>query len=93
MKIITNYLRQKYPDLPSSWSVYSIWKLDGEGEEIAELKGAIARPLQRGKNKGRLTWGKKLDSKRIFLMSMTEYNFAHEQPIENPCHQRQLQLL
>jgi hypothetical protein len=78
MKIITAYLKQKYPELPSNWHVYSIWKLDGEGEEIAELKGAIARPLQRGKNKGRLTWGKKLDGKRTFLMLMVEYHLAHE---------------
>jgi hypothetical protein len=78
MKTITNYLKQKYSDLPSDWHVYSIWKLDGEGEEVAELKGAIARPLQRGKNKGCLTWGRVLDGKRIFLMSMVEYHSAHE---------------
>lgn len=78
MQIITNYLKQKHPDLPSGWHVYSVWKLDGEGEEVAELKGAIARPLQRGKNKGHLTWGKKLDGKRTFLMSMSEYHSAHE---------------
>jgi hypothetical protein len=78
MQIITTYLKQKHPDLPSNWHVYSIWKLDGEGEEIAELKGAIARPLLRGKNKGRLTWGRVLDGKRTFLMSMVEYSLAYE---------------
>lgn len=78
MKIITNYLKQKHADLPSDWHVYSIWKLDGEGEEIAELKGAIARPLMRGKNKGRLTWGRKLEGKRTFLMSLNEYKLASE---------------
>lgn len=43
MKTITVYLKQKYPDLPSNWHVYSIRSLDGDGEEIAELKGAIVQ--------------------------------------------------
>jgi hypothetical protein len=78
MKTITNYLKQKHPDLPSEWNVYSIRALDGEGEKVAKLVGAIARPLKSGKNKGRLTWGRVLDGKRTFLMSMVEYHLAHE---------------
>jgi hypothetical protein len=78
MKIITAYLKQKYPDLPSDWHVYSHRLLDGEGDKVVRFEGAIARPLQRGKNKGRLTWGNKLEGKRTFLMSMTEYKLAHE---------------
>ena len=78
MKTITAYLKQKHPDLPSNWHVYSIRLLDGEGEEVGQLVGEIARPLQRGKNKGRLTWGRVLEGKRTFLMSMKEYSLAHE---------------
>lgn len=78
MKTITNYLKQKYPDLPENWHVYSIRLLDGEGERVGKIEGAIARPLQRGKNRGRLTWGKNLEGKRTFLMSLDEYNLAHE---------------
>ncbi len=78
MKLITAYLKQKYPDLPSDWQVYSIRLLDGEGEKIVKLEGAIARPLKQGKNKGRLTWGRVLDGKITFLMSLDEYNLAHK---------------
>jgi hypothetical protein len=85
MKTITAYLKQKYPDLPSNWSVYSIWKLDGEGEAIAQIKGAIARPLTRGKNKGRPTWGRVLEGKRTFLMSMKEYHLAYEKLEATTC--------
>lgn len=75
MQTITAYLKQKYPDLPSNWHVYAIQKLDGEGDAIVELVGAIARPLKRGKNKGQLTYD--LDKKK-FLMSMKEYHLACE---------------
>jgi hypothetical protein len=75
MKIITAYLKQKHPDLPSDWSVYSIRALDGEGEKVAKLVGANARPLKSGKNKGQLTYK---DGKRTFLMLMTEYHQACE---------------
>jgi hypothetical protein len=75
MKTITNYLKQKHPDLPSNWCVYSIRKLDGEGDAIVELVGAIARPLKLGKNKGQLTYDR---DKKKFLMSMKEYHLAHE---------------
>jgi hypothetical protein len=78
MKTITAYLKRKYPDLPNDWHVYSVRLLDGEGDEVGQIEGAIARPLQRGKNKGRLTWGRKLEGKRTFLMSLDEYNLACE---------------
>ena len=78
MKKITAYLKQKYPDLLDSWQVYSIQKLEGEGEEVVEIKGALTRSLQRGKNKGQLTWGRKLEGQRTFLMSMKEYHLACE---------------
>jgi hypothetical protein len=78
MKTITVYLKRKYPDLPSSWHVYSIWKIEGEGEEVVEIKGATARTLRRGKNIGQLTWGRKLEGKRTFLMSLKEYHLACE---------------
>lgn len=75
---ITNYLKQKYPDLPSDWHVYSHRLMDGEGDQVVRFQGAIARPLQRGKDKGQLTWGKKLEGKRTFLMSLEEYRLARE---------------
>jgi hypothetical protein len=78
MQKITAYLKQKYPDLPSDWHVYSIYKLDGEGEAVVQIKGAISRPLKSGKNKGRLTWGRSLNGKRVFLMLMAEYNLARD---------------
>jgi hypothetical protein len=77
MKVITAYLKRKYSDLPIDWQVYSIWKLEGEGEDIAEIKGAIARRLKSGKNKGQLTWDS--GGERKFLMLMSEYNLAHEE--------------
>jgi hypothetical protein len=82
MQTITKYLKQKHPDLPSNWHVYSIRLLDGEGEKVAKLVGAIARPLKSGKNKGQLTYK---DGKRTFLMLMTEYHLACENAEVTTC--------
>lgn len=76
MKILTNYLKSKYPDLPDNWSVYSARKVDGDGDVVIQVKGAIARILQRGKNKGRLTWDGGCE--RTFLLPIVEYRSIHD---------------
>lgn len=76
MKILSDYLKSKYPDLPSNWRVYSARIVDGDGDEVIQVKGAIARILQRGKNKGRLTWDG--DGERTFLLPIVEYRSIHD---------------
>jgi hypothetical protein len=76
MKILTNYLKSKYPDLPIDWHVYSAWKVDGDGDVVIQVKGANARILQRGKNKGRLTWDG--GGERTFLLPIVEYRSIHD---------------
>jgi hypothetical protein len=78
MKTLTNYLKSKYSDLPDNWHVYSARIVDGDGDEIIQAKGAIARTLQRGKNKGRLTWDG--GGKRTFLLPIVEYRSACDDP-------------
>ena len=78
MKTLTNYLKSKYPDLPDNWHVYSAWKVDGDGDVVIQIKGAIARTLQRGKNKGRLTYDG--GSERRFLLPIVEYRSACDDP-------------
>jgi hypothetical protein len=76
MKTLTNYLKSKYPDLPNNWHVYSAWKVDGDGDVVIQVKGAIARILQRGKNKGQLAWNG--GGERIFLLPIAEYHSAYD---------------
>jgi hypothetical protein len=78
MKTLTNYLKSKYPDLPIDWRVYSARKVDGDGDVVIQVKGAIARILQRGKNKGRLTWDG--GGERTFLLPIIEYRSIMDNP-------------
>ncbi len=61
MKTITNYLKQKYPDLPSNWHVYSIRMIHAEFIELVAQMRAVQKNYFKTRSKDVLLESKNLE--------------------------------